>query len=149
MRLEHMLLAFFLSAFGITAECSSSQPGVPKNQDQLAGCWYGEDFQPVFQRRASWLMNRKPDGSFTIEFRSIEKDVQLPVQTEEGRWSYSAGKYITITTRVADEAVDPSDPKYTDEYQIKMVGDSEMVYFHSRAKQTFRSRRVVCDYKAP
>jgi hypothetical protein len=148
-----MNLIRFFTAIAFTS-CSmflgcSSVPIAPSSEEQLIGCWYGEDYQPLIQRYAGWLMNRKPDGRFTIEFRTIEKGVRLPIQMEEGHWTYRAGKYVTLTTRIAGEDVDTSNPQYTDEYEVKSINGSEMVYFHPGVNQTFKSRRVACDYQAP
>src|SRR5204863_110263 len=122
------------------AGCAFPKADLP---DPLVGCWYGEDYQPVFQRKASWLMNRRADGTFIIEFRTIELGLRLPVQTEEGRWTHKDGKYTTFTTKVAGEEVDTSDLHYTDEYEVRSLNDIEMTYYHPGVKQTFTSKKVA------
>ncbi len=148
MRNRGLLAAFICGASLHLAGCAPFGPQLRSN-DPLVGCWYGEDYQPVFQRRAGWLMNRRADGTFTIEFRTVERGVSLPIQTEEGRWTHDNGQYTTFTTKVAGEEIDKTDPHYTDTYEVRSVNDVEMTYYHPGVKQTFRSKRVDCDYKAP
>lgn len=89
-------------------------------------------------------MNRKADGTFTIEFAATERGVALPIQTEEGRWTHKDGTYTTMTLRVSGQAVDSKDPHYTDTYEIKAVADGVMTYYHPTMGITFRSRKVSC-----
>ena len=149
MKLRQISTALIACVTLYFAGCAS--PNLIKQEpvDHLVGCWYGEDYQPVFQRKAGWLMNRKSDGTFTIEFRTVERGLHLPIQTEEGRWTYQNGKYTTATTNVAGESIDTSDPQYTDEYEVMSLSDTEMIYYHPGVKQTFVSKKVVCEYKAP
>ncbi len=98
------------------------------------------------RRLKPWLMNRREDGTFTIEFRTVKAGSRLPIQTEEGRWKYQDGRYTTITTIVKGKAVDPH---YVDEYELKSLSENEMTYYHLGIKQTFSSKRVGCDYQAP
>lgn len=118
--MSRYLVVFFLSVLAVLAGCVA-EIQKPSLDDPLIGCWAGEDFQPVFQRRAAWFMNRKADGAFTIEFAAIERGIALPVQTEEGRWSHKAGTYATRTTKVGGRLVDPEDPQFTDIYEVKSV----------------------------
>lgn len=93
-------------------------------------------------------MNRKPDGTFVIEFAANERGVDLPVQTEEGRWNHKDGVYTTLTLRVAGRAVDTSDPQYADSYEVKSVGDGLITYYHPKMKLTFTSKKVACERSA-
>ena len=148
MHIKIALRTFIMGLIGLLIGCASPTLLRPEIHDRLIGCWYGEEYQPVLQRRAGWLMNRKLNGTFTIEFRTLERGHQLPNQTEEGYWAYRDGKYITKTTKVAGEAIDTADPQYSDEYDIQSLSENEMTYYHSGVKQTFKSKRVSCDYKA-
>lgn len=143
----HRTTALILLASVALAACSSDFPK-PSPNDPLVGCWSGEDFQPVFQRKAKWFMNRKPDGTFVIEFAANERGVDLPVQTEEGRWNHKDGVYTTLTLRVAGRAVDTSDPQYADSYEVKSVGDGLITYYHPKMKLTFTSKKVACERSA-
>lgn len=125
--------------------CANVPPGQEVTADHLSGCWYGEDYQPLLGSKASWLMNRKKDGTFSIEFRTATAGERIPVQIESGDWKYENGRYITITKVVAGKAVTPY---YVDEYEIKLFASNEMVYFHTDIKQEFSSKRVSCDYRS-
>lgn len=139
--------ALILFALAALAACSSDLPK-PDPNDPLVGCWSGEDFQPVFQRKAQWFMNRRADGTFVIEFSANERGVGLPVQTEEGKWNHKDGVYTTVTLRVSGRSVDSSDPQYTDSYQVKSVVDNLLTYYHPKMKLTFTSKKVACERSA-
>jgi hypothetical protein len=129
------------------AGCSPA-PQTPLPTDPLLGCWAGEDFQPLFQRKATWFMNRKADGTFTIEFAITDDGVHRLIQKEEGRWSHKDGIYTTLTMSVADQPVDTSDPKYTDTYEIISLADGVMKYYHPRMNMSFTSSKVPCERSA-
>ena len=137
-------LALLSSALALFAGCSSDLPK-PSPNDPLIGCWSGEDFQPVLQRKAGWFMNRRPEGIFTIEFAATERGVALPIQTEEGRWTHHDGTYTTVTTRISGNPVDSKDPQYTDVYEVKSVAGGVMTYYHAKTKLTFTSKKVPCE----
>jgi hypothetical protein len=136
------LHAASLALFVLTACFAQSNTAQPL--DPLVGCWSGEDYQPVLQRRATWFMNRKADGTFLIEFTAIERGRQLPIQIEEGTWSHKDGKYVVVTTKIDGVPVDQTDPHFTDEYVVGSVADGVMHYYHQKSKLTFTSRRVSC-----
>ena len=136
--------ATFMSFLLLLISACASLPDASPPNDPLVGCWHGEDFQPVTQRKEEWLMNRKPDGSFLIKFTAVERGTPLSTQTEEGRWTHKNGKYTTVTTKIAGEAVDASDPQYTDTYEVKSIGDNAMTYYHPKMNLTFTSKKVAC-----
>jgi hypothetical protein len=138
------LIVIFSSVLALLTGCGSKIQR-PSLDDPLIGCWAGEDFQPVFQRRAAWFMNRKADGAFTIEFAAIERGIALSVQTEEGHWHHQAGNYTTRTTKVGGRLVDPEDPQFTDTYEVKSVAGGVMTYYHAKVKITFTSKKVSCE----
>ncbi|MDR3481761.1 MAG: hypothetical protein P4L91_13730 [Burkholderiaceae bacterium] len=141
MKIIKLLLLGILS---ILIGCSSVPPDSSRLTNRLVGCWYGEDYQPVFGQKAGWLMNRHEDGTFTIEFRTVKAGQNMHKQTEKGNWKYHDGRYTTITTSVAGVNIEPY---YVDEYEIKSLTENEMTYYHDKAKQTFSSRRVNCDHE--
>jgi hypothetical protein len=93
-------------------------------------------------------MNRKPDGTFTIEFSATERGVELPIQIEEGKWSHKDGGYTTLTLRVAGNSIDPKDPQYTDTYEVKSIADGLFTYYHPKMKLAFTSKKVACERSA-
>lgn len=136
-------LALLSIALTTLAGCEPAFPR-PSGNDPLVGCWSGEDFQPVLQRKAIWFMNRRPDGTFTIEFTATERGVLLPIQTEEGRWSHKDSTYTTLTLKVAGHQVDSNDPQYTDVYEVKSINDGVLTYYHAKMNLTFTSEKVEC-----
>lgn len=129
------------------AGCEADFPR-PSANDPLVGCWSGEDFQPVLQREAIWFMNRRPNGTFTIEFTTTERGDVLPIQTEEGRWSHKDSTYTTLTLKIAGHPVESKDPQYTDIYEVKSVSDRVFTYYHAKTNLTFTSKKVACVRRA-
>ncbi|MDT8991386.1 hypothetical protein RQP54_10990 [Curvibacter sp. APW13] len=134
-------------ALAVLAACSSEFPK-PDPDDPLIGCWSGEDFQPVLQRKTKWFMNRRPDGTFSIEFGLNERGADQPVNTEEGKWNHKDGVYTTLTLRVAGTSVDTTDPQYTDSYEVKSVNDNQLTYYHPKMNLTFTSIKIACERNA-
>jgi hypothetical protein len=110
----------------------------------LIGCWQGHDYQPVLGQSATWLMQRKPDGTFQIEFHSSSQ----PIQREAGRWKVDGEKYTTITMSIDGVPVDARDPQFTDIYLLREVTAESMTYFHARMNITFKSKKVACQNNA-
>ena len=146
MHITRAIVVLSSLVFGLLAGCSSTPPTASSVRSSLEGCWYGEDYQPVFRARSGWLMNRKADGTFSIEFRAVGSGPHTAIQTEGGRWGYADGKYTTVTTVIDGKAVEPP---YVDDYELKSISDSQMTYYHAEMNMTFTSRRVACDFKAP
>ncbi len=89
-------------------------------------------------------MNRRPDGTFTIEFSSTERGVTTPLGVEEGRWSHTDGKYTVRTLKVKGK-----EANYTDVYEVKSTNSGTFTYHHAKSKQTFTSEKVACAPSAP
>jgi hypothetical protein len=130
------LLALLCTAL---ASCSTTTKSEGQ-QSRLVGCWLGEDFQPVMGESAKWLMNRKPDGTFKIEFQSRDGTVQR----EEGTWLDQGSNYTTVTLRIDGEPVDVNDTQFTDTYEIRSVTNGVMEYYHTRMNITFKAQKVEC-----
>lgn len=128
----------------VSSTRSSSGPSSPAYE--FVGCWHGEDFQPVLRQSASWLMNRKQDGTFQIDFWSWSSSGSLVKQTELGRWSGNGNTYTTVTTEINGESL--KEP-YIDEYEIRSFDGTEMVYVQTKAELTFRSKKVSCHFVPP
>lgn len=93
-------------------------------------------------------MNRRADGTFSIEFAANERGVDLPVQSEEGKWHHKDGMCTTLTLRVAGNSVDTKDPQYTDTYEVKSLVGGLLTYYHPKMKLTFTSKKVACERSA-
>jgi len=108
----------------------------------LSGRWYGEGYQP--RGYTQWLSERRPDGTFFVEFREY-KDCTLVYQSREaGRWSFSDGVYSTTTT-----SVEGSDAYYYYSYVLLAFSGSEMEYQHIGFGTLFKARRVSDDFEWP
>jgi hypothetical protein len=142
--MQRYFFILFSLGLALLIGCSSDMPK-PSFDDPLIGCWAGEDFQPVFQRRATWFMNRKGDGTFTIEFAAIERGIAQSIQSEEGRWSHQGSSYTTRTTKVGGNPVNIENPQYTDTYEVQSVAEGVMTYYHPIVRMTFTSMKVSCE----
>jgi hypothetical protein len=138
----------FLLLTAVASTACGPKLALPAVGDSLIGCWSGEDYQPVTQKRMVWFMQRRSDGTFTIEFTPTERGPSASSQTEEGIWTHANGKYTTITQRIAGRAVGTRDPHFTDEYDVSSQSDGTLRYQHRRAQVTFTSKKVPCDPSA-
>ena len=93
-------------------------------------------------------MHRKADGTFTIEFTTIEQGATLPIQTEEGLWTHKDGIYITKTLKISGQSLDSKDSHYHDTYEIKAITNGVMTYHHPKMNITFTSKKVACERSA-
>lgn len=86
-------------------------------------------------------MNRKGDGSFTIEFKSDDGKIRL----EEGTWKQVGNGYTTLTERVDGVHADTSNSYYTDTYEVLSTEAGGVVEFrHTKTSINFRARKVDC-----
>lgn len=127
-------------AVAVVSGCSTTPALNLEPRKLLIGCWEGKDFQPVLGQSAKWLMHRRSDGTFDIEFRTEGQ----PPQRETGRWSVKDTTYTTITLTIDNEPVDIRDPQFTDVYQLKNLTAESMTYFHPKMNMTFQSVKVAC-----
>jgi hypothetical protein len=120
--------------------CSTTPTAQLEPSKLLIGCWEGKDFQPVLGQSARWLMQRRIDGTFDIEFKAQGQ----PPQRETGRWSVEGTTYTTVTLTIDKRPVDVRDPQFTDVYQLKDLSANSMTYFHPKMNMTFHSIKVAC-----
>ena len=139
MRTLQSISIFALAAAAISG-CSTTPTTSLEPSRLLIGCWEGKDYQPVLGQSAKWLMQRRSDGTFDIEFRAQGQ----PPQRETGRWRVEGTTYTTVTLTIDDEPVDVRDPQFTDVYQLKDLSANSMTYFHSKMNMTFQSIKVAC-----
>lgn len=120
--------------------CTAGPVVVADPSKLLIGCWEGKDFQPVLGQTAQWMMQRRSDGSFEIEFRSTGRRPQR----EAGKWKVEGNTYTTMTLTINGSPVDVRDPQFTDVYELRDLTADSMAYFHAKANVTFRSIKVAC-----
>jgi hypothetical protein len=121
----------------------STAPTPTTDRAALIGCWAGEDFQPALGQSAQWVMNRRANGTFSIEFKSSDGSIQ----PEEGTWAQSGNGYTTVTTKIGGDPVDTNDPQFTDTYEVRSAAGGVMEYYHAKANIVFKARRVACETK--
>ena len=139
MRTSGICAGISLSVLAI-AGCATAPDGNRDLAKLMVGCWEGRDFQPVFDRHASWFLQRHADGTFEIEFRVPGQ----PPQRETGSWRVAGATYTTVTTTVDDQPVDLHDPHFTDVYELGDVSARSMAYSHPASGMNFQSSRVAC-----
>lgn len=119
---------------------------VAATAQDLVGRWYGEGYQHRVYMH--WLVDRRPDGSFSAEFRRYE-DCKLVMQQQEvGRWRLEGNTYSTQT-----HVIDGRMVFFRDSYILQSVENGVMSYMHMASGTKFSARRVggeffdwpVCD----
>lgn len=108
------MVRFITVLLSTTAIACSAPSHLVGGHNSLAGCWIGGGLQPAAGQGAPWRMNRKGDGSFTIEFKSDDGKIRL----EEGTWKQVGKGYTTLTERVDGVQADTSNSYYTDTYEV-------------------------------
>ncbi len=108
----------------------------------LSGRWYGEGYQP--RGYTQWLADRRPDGSFFVEFREYQECTLVYRQKEAGRWSFSDGVYSVTTTTVEGRAV-----YFYYSYLLLAFGSGEIEYQHMELGIRFKARKVSDDFEWP
>jgi hypothetical protein len=130
----------FTLVITVISGCSTTPAVSLEPTKLLIGCWEGKDYQPVLGQSAKWLMQRRSDGTFDIEFRAEGQ----PPQRETGKWSVEGKTYTTITLTIDNEPVNVRDPQFTDVYELKNLSAQSMTYFHPKMNVTFQSIKVAC-----
>jgi hypothetical protein len=118
----------------LSASCGASQQPVTQS---VAGLWFGEGYQAALRTNTSWLMNRKDDGTFRVEFRRYQDCVLVFQQVEEGRWKQDGLRYSTAT-----RSIDGQPFEADDEYRIDEITGTTMRYMHIRSNNQFEARRI-------
>ena len=112
------------------------------------GYWYGRGYQPELRKTMEWLVIRRSDGGYAVEFRDYNNCQLKSVHVETGRWTVS-GNIMTIKTLTVDGHPVPDTPYYTDRYDILELDDDKMRIVHERTKQEWSLQRVPPDFTFP
>lgn len=88
----------------------------------------------------TWLIQRKSDRTFQIEFGAPGE----ANQRETGRWAVDGQTYTTITSTINGKAIEPLGRQFTDVYLLRDVTSNSMTYYHVRMNLTFKSVKVAC-----
>ena len=118
----------------------------------MVGKWYGE--QPAKEGgKRQWIVERKRDGTYKINFRVYRETGELSESAEVGQWAVSGPVYLSMFRgRVRGNnivPVDPSDPYNYDAYEILELNDEIFKYRHYELGATFTLKKVAEDFEFP
>jgi hypothetical protein len=118
----------------------------------LVGRWYGETATKDGGKRLH-IMERSADGTYRVNFRTIESSGKVSDQTEVGLWGVSGLVYFTITRGwLQDERFVPADPEeayYYDAYKILELSKKQLRYRSCAVGDKFLVTRVADDFSFP
>ena len=116
----------------------------------MTGKWYGnQQMQGTANRE--WLVTRRNDGSYTIEFKTEEKNKNTERSIEVGEWGVSGGVYFTIFKgwKYGDN-IKPATPQNQwtrNAYKIISLNEKEFVYSDLEDGDKFSVIRVPDDFE--
>jgi hypothetical protein len=114
------------------------------------GRWYGESLTKD-NLTQKWLIERRLDGGFTVQFKQLKGKKTVYTQTEFGLWGVSGNVYFTISRealyegRVIPLEVETSNPY--DAYEILYLDAFTVRYRSLDSGDIFESKKVTADYK--
>lgn len=156
------MLARALCNLGLCAALAACAPAIntykPEDaasaaqRQMLIGHWYGEAPLEGGGIR-QWIVERRADGFFKVQFHLINADGTVTNQTEVGIWGASAGIYFTKTTGWLDgdrfSRADPTDASYDDAYAIESVTADTFRMRSLAFGDTFTVKRVSETFTIP
>ena len=100
-----------------------------------------------------WIVDRKADGTFRIDFRNILASGVPQMHSEVGIWGNSGGIYFTATRGFAEGTqvypADTTDPSLYDTYRIVGVTADGFEYENLSTGNVFKVRRIGADESFP
>lgn len=73
--------------------------------EKFVGIWSGTDHGKFFKGETnSWLVNRKADGTMTVNFKTIHSDDRITFSEDDGIWCAIGDEYYEF--RESDEKAD-------------------------------------------
>ena len=149
-----LLVALLVSACS-PSTVDSQKPRAAASETQrgaLVGRWYGEAPTKDGGKRMH-IMERSPDGTYKVSFRTVESSGKVWDQTEVGLWGVSGLVYFTITRGwLQGDRFVPADPEeayYYDAYKILELSKKQMRYRSCEAGNKFLITRVADDFSFP
>jgi hypothetical protein len=130
------------------------KPALPKSAHEtrklLIGKWFGEVKTDDGNKRPL-LLDRLPDGTYKIIFRTYKNDSSFKDECEVGLWGFSGSIFFSMMRGWIDDEkfipADPTDPYYYDAYEILMLTERQFEYRHIPTNKTLRLNRVSDDYR--
>lgn len=122
------------------------------NWNALTGKWHGNSLLKSGLKR-EWIIDRKNNGQYSIEFYTTNKDGSIDKQTENGEWGVSGNIYFTIFKSFLIDGIrdstDLSDPYNRDTYKILKLSDKIFEYKHLRTGEKFKVNKIDSKSQTP
>lgn len=149
-------LAFVALAALSATGCATSPGAIDAHKPELEmssqarrvmmlGRWYGRAPTTDGGLR-EWLVERNPEGTYAVRFRTRDGDGTVTEQVEVGEWGVSGPVYFTLMKGwVVDDEFRPADPTdgyFSDAYEILHLDAESMTYRSYDTGNTFTVRRV-------
>ncbi|MDH3595982.1 MAG: hypothetical protein OEM93_14155 [Rhodospirillales bacterium] len=115
----------------------------------LEGSWFGERGEPGTGHLIQWLVHRRSDGTYTIEFHIYRDCSQPEIWLETGVWRFSKNLYFTMTLEVDGTPTDVDNPFYQDTYRVEGITPTEMRYTHLKSGRAYSVQRVEREFLFP
>lgn len=119
------------------------------NWDNIIGRWYGITKIEDGETR-EFIDERKSDGTYEIEFHSINKTGKVSIQKEFGEWGLSGNIYFTvvrsISNSVQEQTMDLEDPYTRDAYKIIKLNETFLVYKHVVSGDKYSVKKVDTEF---
>lgn len=121
--LAPLLLSLFL--FACTTQFATLPTG-KKIDSRLVGVWNGaENDQQIEGLQKSWEMNRRADGTFTLDFK-FTQDGKSQETVEIGEWWIAGGKFYEFHEGSGE----------TDIYQYTVLNEDQIKFKSLKMSQT-------------
>lgn len=120
------------------------------NRKQYVGRWLGEE-KTKEQSILKWLMIRRIDGGYTVNFKEFKNSKVIFEQTEAGYWGVVGDIYFTMTREVlVGENFVPLDvtkPEFYDAYKILKFDGKIMRYKSFEPANVFQVEKMPDTFK--
>lgn len=126
----------------------AAQPGPSAAEVALRGVWAWEYTAPGGEL-SRFLMQRRPDGTFTLLSRTYRTGRPSTELVNGGLWGVSNGLYFTVTTEVNGQRVSTRDSALYHPYIILALEGDVLRYLHLPSGTEFRTRKVAPETRLP
>ncbi len=162
MMMKYVLSLYYLLAFAFLSSCThvakidsvkmASSLDIQVRREMLVGKWYAENPTKEGQIRKS-LIERRLDGTFTVQFQLYENEKKVLDQVEAGYWGISNYIYFTITREMLSgvkfRPVDTKNATFYDGYNILELTHQFFRYTSLETSTEYIVERVPSNFKLP
>lgn len=136
----------------INASKAADHEAAEARRNLLIGRWYGETPATEGGKRLE-ITDKAADGTFTIQFRVIERSGKVSDQTEVGLWGITGPVFFSITRGwLFGGQLIPADPTratYYDAYEILELTAERFRYKSFASGEEYTVNRVSADFSFP